>query len=48
VFLIGIDGIKLKDCAVHLVANNGLGLDLVQSKVHVDLDLDLIGSKKLT
>lgn len=45
-FLIGIDGVKLKDCAVHLVANNGLGLDFVQSKVHVDLDLHLLDTKK--
>lgn len=39
--LIGIDGIELKDGAVHFVAHNSLGLDFVQSKVHVDLDLDL-------
>lgn len=40
--LICINSIELKNSAVHLVANNRLGLDLVQSKVHVDLDLDLL------
>lgn len=39
--LIGIDSIELKDGAVHLVAHNSLGLDFIESKVHVDLDLDL-------
>lgn len=39
--LIGIHGIELKDGAVHLVSNNSFCLDFVQTKVHVDLDLDL-------